>query len=150
MIHINNLNHGHELMALAGAKFTPETMQVISREEGGKLYGGIIYENYSGPGGSVMIHIASMTPHWINRDLLYVMFDYPFNQLECNQALAHVKASNTACLRFAKSVGWEKVITLDAVYPDDDVVLLRMRRKDCRFLGVNPRVVQSNKGLKDG
>lgn len=150
MIYVNNHAHGRVIMEAAGAKYTPETMTVISRGEGGELYGGVIYENWSGEGGSVVVHIAGFNPHWINRDILFMMFDYPFNQLRCNQAFAQVRAKNVTCLKFCQSVGWEEVITLDAVYPDDDMVLLRMRRENCRFLGLKPRNVRSRKGDLNG
>lgn len=130
----------------AGSKFTPVTMQVISRTVNGELRGGVVYENWTGEGGSVLVHIASTDKRWINRDMLWVMFDYPFNQLKVTQAFAQVAAKNEDCLKFSKSVGWSEVIRLDAVFPDDDMILLRLRREECRFLDLKPRNIRSNKG----
>lgn len=150
MIHVGETDHGEQIMRAAGSRFTPVTMQVISRTEKGKLYGGVIYENYTGDGGSVVVHIAGFVRNWINRDLLWIMFDYPFRQLNCVQAFAQVAANNTECLQFCRSIGWKQVIRLEAVYPDGDMVLLRMWRDDCRFLNIKPRAISSNKGHKDG
>lgn len=150
MIHFRNHIHGERLMASIDAKFSPITMEVISRTENGELYGGLIYENYTGPGGSVEVHIASFHPRWLNRDMLYVMFDYPFRQLDCVQGFARVKAKNEACLKFCKSIGWKEVIRLEGVFPDDDMVLLRMKRDECRYLDIKPRTIRSNKGVING
>lgn len=150
MIHTGNYRHGDQIMRAAGSRFTPVTMQVISRSENGKLFGGVIYENYTGDGGSVLVHIAGFTKNWINRDLLWIMFDYPFKQLNCTQAFAQVEAKNERCLKFCRSVGWKEVIRLEGVFPDDDMILLRMRRDDCRFLDLKPRSLVSKKDHTSG
>lgn len=150
MIHSGNEEHGQMVMQAMDSMFSPVTMQVISRSEGGKFMGGIVYENYTGKGGSILVHISSTSKHWINRDMLFVMFDYPFKQLDCTQAFAQVKASNADCLAFCQSIGWKEVITLEGVFPDDDMVLLRLRRDDCRFLNLKPRTIRPNKGDHNG
>lgn len=150
MIHSGNEDHGAQVMAAVGSRFTPVTMQVISRSEGGVFKGGIVYENYTGKGGSILVHISSTSKHWINRDLLWMMFDYPFKQLDCKQAFAQVASKNTQCLDFCYAIGWSEVITLEGVFPDDDMVLLRMRREDCRFLNLKSRAERSKKGANNG
>lgn len=146
MIHVNNTKHGEEVMKSINSTFTPVTMQVISRtNDAGELVGGVVYENYTGRGGSVLAHISGFTPNWINRDMLYVMFDYPFVQLDCTQVFGQMAAKNTHGISFSKKLGWEVVITLEGVFPDDDMVLLRYRREGCRFLGVKPQTIKSNK-----
>lgn len=150
MIHSGNEDHGNQVMQAMDSLFSPVTMQVISRSENGKFMGGIVYENYTGKGGSILVHIASTSRHWINKDMLFIMFDYPFVQLDCKQAFAQVKASNEDCLKFCRSIGWQEVITLEGVFPDDDMILLRLRREDCRFLNLRPRTIRSKKGDHNG
>jgi hypothetical protein len=150
MIHVNNYEHGRAIMKSINSAFTEVTMQVISRSEGGELLGGVVYENYTGPGGSILAHIAGFAPNWINRDILFVMFDYPFTQLDCKQAFGQVAAKNTHSVEFNKKLGWEEVITLEGVFPDDDMILMRYRRENCRFLNVKPRSVRSNKVTTNG
>lgn len=146
MIHFNNHSHGRKVMKSINSSFTPVTMQVISRtDDEGKLLGGVVYENYTGPGGSILAHISGFAPNWINRDMLYVMFDYPFNQLDCKQAFGQVAAKNTHSIEFNTKLGWETVMTLEGVFPDDDMVLMRYRRENCRFLAIKPRSIKSNK-----
>jgi RimJ/RimL family protein N-acetyltransferase len=145
MIHFNNEDHGRQIMSSINSTFTPVTMQVISRSEGGVLLGGVVYENYTGPGGSILAHISGFAPNWINRDILFVMFDYPFRQLDCKQAFGQVAAKNTHSIEFNTKLGWETVITLEGVFPDDDMVLMRYRREACRFLSIKPRTLKANR-----
>src|SRR6478735_7184973 len=145
MIHVGNKAHGKAIMDAARADWSPVTMQVISRERKGELYGGVIYEAYTGKGGSLLAHVASFRPNWLNRDMLYIMFDYPFKQLAVNQVFLQVASKNEASLRFAKSLGFKEYCVLEDVFPDDDMILLRMKRDECRFLKVKPRTVFSRR-----
>lgn len=154
MIHIDNAAHGQSIMEATGGDYSRVTMEVISRTEqgpnGSELYGGVVYENYTGKGGSVLVHIAGFVPNWINRDMLFIMFDYPFRQLECKQAFCQVRSKNAHTLEFCKSFGWEEVITLEGVFPDDDMILMRMRKETCRFLNVKPRNINSRRTIENG
>jgi hypothetical protein len=150
MIHIDNHEHGQRIMEAAGSDFSPVTMEVISRSENGVLYGGAIYENYTGKGGSVLAHIAGFKPNWLNRDMLWIMFNYPFVQLDCRQAFGQVKASNHDVRKFNKSLGWEEIFTLEDVFPDDDMILIRMKREDCRFLNIKPKKVGPKRTVDNG
>lgn len=147
MIHIGNKDHGQKIMtAASGAVFTPENMQVISRSLNGEFKGGVVYENWTGEGGSITIHIGSVDSRWINRDLLWMMFDYPFNQMKVTRAFAQISSANEDCLKFSKSVGWTILHRIEGVFPDGDMILMRLLREECRFLGLKPKNIRSNKG----
>lgn len=150
MIHTGNADHGQQIMAATGGDFAAVTMEVISRTENGNLYGGVIYENYTGRDGSVLVHIAGFVPNWINRDMLFIMFDYPFVQLGCKQAFCQIRAKATHTREFCLSFGWEEVITLEGVFPDDDMVLMRMRKETCRFLNIKSRNVKPRRTIENG
>lgn len=150
MIHVGNKEHGRRIMQSIQSDFANVTMEVISRSENGILYGGVIYENYTGKGGSVLVHIGAFRDNWINRDMLYVMFDYPFRQLDCKQAFCQVAGKNVHARKFCKSFGWEELVTLEAVFPDDDMILMRMKRDQCRFLDIKPRTIKSRRVSENG
>lgn len=137
-------------MRAAGSRFAAVNMEVISRTKDGVLQGGVIYENYTGEGGSCLVHMAGFNKHWIDRDMLWVMFDYPFRQLDCTQAFCQVKGSDAAIRKLNKSFGWKEVIILEAVFPDDDMVIMNIQREGCRFLNLKPRGLKSNKEAKNG
>lgn len=145
MIYHGHKEHGRAVMQSIESAYSPVTMQVISREENGELYGGVIYENYTGAGGSLLAHVAGFRPNWLNRDMLYIMFDYPFKQLGCKVIYLQVASKNEASLKFAKSLGFVEYVTIEDVFPDDNMILLRMKRDDCRFLNVKPRTVFSRR-----
>lgn len=142
---VGNKQHGSMIMELIDSQFSPVTMQVISRVENSELLGGVVYENYTGAGGSIEAHIGSFGPRWLNRDLLYVMFDYPFKQLDCKQAFVRVKSKNEKSLNWCHSLGFKEYCVIEDVFPDDDMILLRMKRDECRFLNVKPRTVFSRR-----
>lgn len=143
MIHIGNVEHGQRIMGTFGSPYSEVTMEVISREEKGVLYGGVVYENCTGEGGSVEIHSGSFTPRWLNRDLLWMVFDYPFNQLKVKNLLGRMPSKNKHALDFNLSIGFEIVATIGGVFPDDDLLVLCLPREKCRFLNIKPRNVGS-------
>lgn len=151
MIHVGNSDHGEQIMKSAGGgSFAKANMEVISRSKDGILLGGVIYENYTGKGGSILAHVAGFHPRWINRDMLFIIFDYPFRQLDCKQAFGQVAAKNEEARLFNKSLGFEELLTLEGVFPDDDMILLRLKREDCRFLNVKPRTIRPRRAPQDG
>jgi RimJ/RimL family protein N-acetyltransferase len=149
MIHTGNREHGVAVMEAIDSKFSPVTMEVISRVENGNLLGGVIYENYTGPGGSIEAHIAALAPRWLNRDFLYIMFDYPFRQLDCKQAFVRVDVRNDKSLNWCLSLGFKEYCRIEDVFPHGDMILLRMKRDECRFLNLKPRTVFSRR-INDG
>lgn len=150
MIHVGNKQHGKMIMKSIQSEFTPVTMKVISREEQEELYGGVIYENWTGAGGSVIAHVAGFKPNWMNRDMLYIIFDYPFKQLEVNQVFTQIASKNEKSIKFCEALGFKRIITLEGVYPDDDVILFNLKKADCRFLNVKPKTVMSRRVSTDG
>ena len=139
MIYFGNEYHGNEIMVSTGGSFSFDTMTVISRAVDDDFKGGVVFENWTGKGGSVLAHLAGFSPNWLNRDLLWVMFHYPFMQLDCTHAFVQVKGKNKASKNIVEAMGFKEVITLKDVYPDDDMILYRLYRDECRFLKVKPR-----------
>jgi hypothetical protein len=155
MIEFDNKAHGKMIMDAMASKFSADTMTVISRVAeddtiGDELMGGVVYENWTGRGGSVVCHFAGFHPRWLNRDMLWVIYHYPFRQLDCNQIIVQVKANNDASNKVVTGMGFEPVVRLEAIYPDTDVILYRMWRVDCRFLSYKPRNLKSGRMDQDG
>ena len=55
-----NHDHGRILAKASGTLYNPDGHVVISREEGGKLLGGVIYQAYNK--ASIVIHVAGLSP----------------------------------------------------------------------------------------
>lgn len=145
MIYIGNVSHGHKVMESIESCYAEVNMQVISRVEDEELLAAVVYENYTGVGGSIEAHIGSFTKRWLNRDFLYIVFDYPFNQLQVKQAFCRVRGKNAASLNWCRSLGFKDLVTIEDVFPDDDMVVLRMKREECRYLNIKPALVKSKR-----
>lgn len=115
----------------AGGTWTPGRGQTIGWELYGELKAGVLVEDWNG--ASCVLHVAGQGK-WATTGFLGIVFDYVFNQLNCNCAFGIVAGSNTECLEFAKHVGFEEVIRLERAHPDGDLVLLRMLKEACRWV----------------
>jgi len=132
-----DLNHARQIASDAGAFFNPEIDICISRDEGGVLVGGMIYTGYTG--ASIGCHFAGYRPDWINRDLLWVGFDYPFMQLGCAVLFCQVPETNKKALEINAKLGFKIVAKIDDVFPDGACLVHALRREDCRWLKMTPR-----------
>src|SRR5215213_248944 len=104
-------------------RFNPLVDQCIARvTPEGNVLGRVIYSDYTGPEGSIKIHITSWDRRWISRAFLFVVFDYPYHQLQVNKIFGEIKRSDEETLRFAFKAGFKAEAGLEHVYPNDDMV----------------------------
>lgn len=136
MIHIGNREHGEAIGKAAGVKYDPEMDAVVSREDGGELKGGVVYQGYTKH--SIAMHVAGLRPNWINRDLLRTAFYFPFVQLGCVKVFGHVPESNTAAIELDLHLGFEKVTFIPDVFANGGMHILAMERTKCRWLLLPP------------
>lgn len=124
--------HGHAIAVAAKARFDPTRDQVISSESAaGKLLGGVIYQNFFGV--SIECHIAGFDPRWLNRTLLSKLFGYPFEQLGVKKIFVQIPTRNQHSLVFCKKLGFTEAARLEDVYRDGGLVIMEMRRENCRW-----------------
>jgi RimJ/RimL family protein N-acetyltransferase len=129
--------HGRAIAKSAGTFFNPECDHVISRHENGKLLGGVIFTGFTG--SSIGIHAAGFVPHWVNRDLLWITFHYPFEQLKVKKLIGQIPSGNRKALDFNENLGFKEEARIADVFPDEDLVVMSMRREDCRWLNRGSR-----------
>lgn len=98
----------------------------------GMLVAGVVLESYNGRNANV--HVAGVGRQWLNRNMLTSFFHYCFNHLKLMRLTGLVAASNGAALVFDKHLGFRYEATLVDAAPDGDLVVLVMRREDCRYL----------------
>lgn len=140
MIHFGNAQHGWELSKSMKAVYSPDAEMCISRTENEQLYGGCIYDGFTGP--AIGIHICGMRPNWINRQLIWYCFAYPFIQLKCNMLLGKVASTNEAALKLDLHLGFKVVCSIPGAVPGGDLLIVRMDREDCHWLRHPPRAKQ--------
>ena len=140
MIQMNNEDHGHVIAESAGVIFNPAADVVISHlDKGGELTGGVIYNGYTR--ASINMHVAAFSPRWGSRDMLWVCFDYPFNQLGCRKVFGQVPSKNDHALEFNLKLGFKIEALIPDVFPEDDLIVVSMSREDCRWLNLKPRTL---------
>lgn len=124
-----------------GLHFNPAVDICIARikERDGEIItrGGIIIQAFTG--ASVSLHMAGFDPHWINSNLLWVTFDYPFNQLKIKKILCYIPSKNKRSLAINLRLGFIIEARIADVYPDDELVLTSMTRERCRWLNIKPK-----------
>ena len=138
-IRFNHHPDGEQIARSAGCVYNPIGDTTISRyDNDGDCMGGALFRDYTGRGGSTCVHFAGFHPRWICKDLLFVCFDYPFNQLGVKKMFAQVPMSNETSLKLCRHFGWKPEQVIEDVYPDGDMQLFSMYRADCRFLDIVP------------
>lgn len=140
---INDPADGEEIALAAGTAFNPKVNVSICRHKHGRRLGGVIFQNYTGE--SIAMHSAGWDDHWINRDMLFVCFDYPFNQLGVKRIFGQVPESNAHAYTFNSKIGFRPIARIEGVYQHNVAcIVMRMDRADCRMLKVKPRNIQSH------
>ena len=99
--------------------------------DGQHLRGVIGYDGYNG--ASVQMHVAG-EPQWIGKDILFAAFDYPFNVMGCNVVIGLVPSGNQAALILNRKLGFETLLRIPDAHPDGALVLMQMRRENCKWL----------------
>ena len=139
---LNDHANGAAVAQLAGTSFNPKTDISICRVKDGVRLGGVVFSHYTGE--SIAIHSGAWHDHWITRDVLFVVFDYPFNQLGVKRIFGQVPENNLHAQKFNLNLGFTTVARVEGVFPDNVACLvMRMDREDCRFLKIVPRHIEA-------
>ncbi len=144
----NDKSHGFIIAEAAGVIFNPKVDPVISREVDGECVGGVIYNGYA-PNGSICMHMAGFNKHWINRDMLWVCFDYPFNRLRVKKIFANMPASNAEAISMNRRFGFLREFSVKDVFEDGDLIVMDMYKHECKWLNITPRGILRG-GSTDG
>lgn len=140
----NDREHAVACAEMTGTRFDPTYDVAVCRVRRDMLVGGVLFTDYTGE--SIAMHTASWDEHWINRDLLFVGFDYPFNQLGVKRIFGRLAESNQRALDFNMNAGFRTVARIEGVYKHGIAQLvMRLDRDECRFLTIKPRGIKSNR-----
>jgi len=111
----------------------PEETVCIGQEIDGQLAAVIGYAGFMP--NACQMHIAAVDEvNWMSRDLLWAAFDYPFNVLGVKVILGQINADNESALKLNRHLGFKVVAEIPDAHMDGDLVLMAMRREDCRWL----------------
>lgn len=115
----------------AGGQYQPGRFKAIGRVKDGKIVAGVLYEDTNGV--NVFCHIAG-EGRWANRHFLWLIFHYPFVQLGLNRITTVIEPQNTVSQEFTQRLGFEIETKLKDSHPLGDLWVLRMFKRDCRWL----------------
>jgi RimJ/RimL family protein N-acetyltransferase len=115
-----------------GGTWTPGRGTAIGKiDSKGNIIAGVLYEDYNR--ANIVEHIAA-EGDWACRRFLWIMFDYPFNQLKVKRITAPVASTNEKCIRLVKKMGFTLESTLAQATPDGDVHIFRMFKEECKYI----------------
>jgi RimJ/RimL family protein N-acetyltransferase len=121
------------ITGVLGMQFSPYAT-FIGQEIDGEVKAVVAFDNILDK--SCMMHTAAIVPNWISKDLLWACFDYPFNILKVKVILASVASTNTEALRLDRHLGFVDKAYIEDAHIDGDLVILAMRRENCRWLDI--------------
>lgn len=110
---------------------TPHLRCIGNVTKEGKILGVVGFDGWNG--ASCQMHVAG-EGNWVSKELIRVTFDYVFNVAGLNVLLGLVPSANEKALRFDKHVGFVEVARIEGAHPDGALVVLELRRENCRFL----------------
>jgi hypothetical protein len=120
----------------------PEETVCIGQEIDGNLVAVVGYCSFMP--NACQMHIAALSEvNWMSRDLLWAAFDYPFNVLGVKVILGQICSSNEDALRLNRHLGFKVVAEIPDAHMDGDLVIMAMRKEDCRWLNIRTSL---NKG----
>jgi len=141
MIEFNNVVHGFKIAAAIPRPYNAATDVVISHVTSiGNVLGGVIYEGYTG--GCIFMHQAGFHKRWLGGNMLWIVFDYPFNQLKVNKVAGTINSNNKELLDFNARLGFKEEARIRGAYPDGDLLVLTMPREECRWLKLKPKLAK--------
>jgi len=109
-------------------------MYCIGNVSNGKILGVVGYDGWNG--ASVQMHSAG-EGNWLTRTFLKFVFWYPFEQEGMKIVIGSVPSGNTLAIKFNLHVGFKVEYVIEDAHPDGALVVMTMRRGECRFLQRN-------------
>lgn len=94
-------------------------------DDEGKLQAGVVYHNWSPENGTIEISAASVNRHWLTKERLSVIFDYPF-AIGCRLVVARTGESNHRVRRIWRSLGSDEYIIPALRSPTEAEIILTL------------------------
>jgi len=111
----------------------PEDARFIGSSFDNEVKAVVVYCGFFGK--SCAIHVTGVGSHWITKDFLKAVFDYPFKQWKLRVIIGTVAGSNRKSLKLSRHLGFREVAVIPDAHDDGDLVIFEMRPTDCRFIG---------------
>ena len=97
-----------------------------------RLVAAVAYDGYNG--AQILMHARVDDPHAVTRELIWMVFSYPFEQLGVRRITGLVEKSNKSSRKLAERLGFKLEASLKTAHPTGDLLVYRMFRDECKFL----------------
>lgn len=90
------------------SRHMPGDTMVVSLGADGGMIGAAIFQNYDKDNGTIEISAAAVSPRWLSRNVLYEMFEYPFEQLGCQAVVMRCDPEDKRLSRIFGAYGFKR------------------------------------------
>jgi hypothetical protein len=147
-IRINHPGDGEWVMSRVGGVFNEKTDHVIAVAREDVPLGGVVFTGYLI--GSITMHMAGTGNNWGTRDFLWMVYNYAFEQLGVRKVIGLVAADNHLAIAIDLKMGFTIETAISDMTADGgDLLVLSMRKQDCRWLKLRPKHYRSGGVLVD-
>ena len=127
-----NQSYLREWLSEVGKYDYSQNTACIGQEKDGKLIAVVGYNSFLP--NSCQMHIASTDVLWPTKDFLFAVFDYPFNKLKVKVIIAPICKDNVKSLNLCRKLGFEQVADIPYGHPNGDLIVVTMKRNQCKWL----------------
>lgn len=113
-----------------------DNLRCIGQKIDGEIKAVASYSNFQGK--SCNFSLAG-EGNFMNKDFLWAMFDYPFNILKLKVIIATISGNNKKSLKLSRHLGFEEVANIADAHKDGNLVIMTMRRENCKWLQLNAK-----------
>lgn len=117
----------------------------IGLERNGQIVAGVMFDWTNG--ASITAHIAITGP--INREFIWFIFYYPFEQLKVNVILGQVSSTNKKAQKFDEHLGFRLHTVIPYGSPDGDLLIYSMYKHQCKWLRIKHGSIQQTRPAGD-
>lgn len=144
---VNHPGDGDWIAGRTGGVFHPYWDHSLANHDDSGLLGGFVFNNFMG--NAIMVHDAGRVAHWCSRELMWMIFDYAFNQLKVGKVIAPVPANNIHALTLNLRAGFQLETQIrDVIEPGVDMLILSITKSDCRWLRLPHKSYSRNIALE--
>lgn len=104
----------------------------IGWQRDGQIVAGVAYNDFNGVNCCTHIALAGA----MSRQFLWTIFDYPFNQMKVKRITGLVGEGNQKSRNLCLKLGFTEEARLNEAHPSGDLIVYRMRRNECKWLGI--------------
>ena len=127
-IRIDAPGAGEWVMDHSGGTFNPFGDHCFATFKDDKILGGFVLAGFFG--ASWTMHQAGIDPHWCSRELLWLVFDYAFEQCGCIKVIGLVRSDNHRAISTNLRGGWVlEAVLRDMFGPGIHMLILTMTKE---------------------